>query len=154
VSAKDQDVRLKLTKEIHAVLSQLAAIDQLTIQGYCERLLADHCAKRLEIARALVAAVDGSSASPPVRRAQSLYFIQKGDDGPIKIGVAASVRSRVKNLQVGNSEPLKLLLSVDQTEDINERALHRKFRHLRLEGEWFRPGTDLIELIRSVGGKQ
>jgi hypothetical protein len=154
MSVKDQDVRLRLTTETHTVVSELASIDRLTIQDYVERLLVEHCKKRLEIARALVAAVDAASSTPPVRRTRSLYFIQKGVDGPIKIGVASAVGSRIKTLQVGNAEPLKLLLTVDQSDDFNERALHRKFRHLRLEGEWFRPAPDLVEFIRSVGGKQ
>ena len=31
-----------------------------------------------------------------------------------------------------------------------ERNLHRQFDHLRLHGEWFQPGDDLIQYIESI----
>lgn len=151
-SPRDQDLRLKLTKPTHAVLSQLASLDRLTLQAYVERLIADHCNGKLEVARQLVAAVEDLAADAPVRRSQMLYFIQRAD-GPIKIGVAAHVPGRLKHLQTGSSDLLTLLWSAPQDEHLNERAVHRRFRHLRLEGEWFRAETELLDFIAARGAK-
>lgn len=73
-----------------------------------------------------------------------VYFIQAGQDGPIKIGVSDSVFDRLKALQTGNPEPLRLIAAViGDTQD--ELALHRRFRRQRLIGEWFRPSKKLLE---------
>lgn len=80
-----------------------------------------------------------------------LYFIQVGDDGPIKIGIASDPASRVKTLQVGNHEHLRLLAYF---EPINakdaEDSLHNHFRHLKIKGEWFKPRKYLLDSIRYI----
>jgi hypothetical protein len=79
----------------------------------------------------------------------SLYFIQAGADGPIKIGVAGNVGARLKTLQTASPFPLRLLAVVPgDVED--ERSLHRRFASDRLSGEWFRPSDALAAHIRGI----
>jgi hypothetical protein len=151
--SKELDLRLKLSRETHSVLRKIAEIEHLTLQHYVERLLVEHCERKLAEAKALVDSLAGLSAAP-LKRERSIYFIRKGTDGPIKIGVATSARVRLSTLQTGSSEKLKLLLSAPTSEELNEQTLHSKFRHLRLEGEWFKPEQDLLDFIRSNGGQQ
>jgi hypothetical protein len=69
---------------------------------------------------------------------RSLYFIQEGDRGPIKIGIAHEVDVRLSGLQTGNPRPLRLLLSCPVPEGTEARLHERLARHC-IRGEWFRP---------------
>lgn len=77
-----------------------------------------------------------------------VYFIQGEDGGPIKIGWSESPEDRLSALQTGYPARLVLLGTIP-----GERALegktHRRFRHLRLHNEWFRPAADLVRFIGS-----
>jgi hypothetical protein len=121
------------------------------MQAYVERLILAHINGRLEEARRLVAVADEALSDKATGRSQRVYFVQRGGtDGPIKIGVAASIERRMKSLQSGNDEVLTLLHECEQTDEISERVLHRRFRPHRLEGEWFKPCEELTELIASL----
>ena len=68
------------------------------------------------------------------------YFIQAGD-GPVKIGRATDVAARLRELQVGNPEKLKILCA---TKLLSEAQAHELFAEDRLRGEWFRPSEFLL----------
>ena len=67
-----------------------------------------------------------------------IYLIQSLEDGYYKIGVSKHPKKRVKQLQTGNSSELKLIESFqsDHAHKV-ERALQRRYAHLKKEGEWF-----------------
>lgn len=67
-----------------------------------------------------------------------IYLIQSLEDGYYKIGVSKHPNKRIKELNTGNSSPLKLIETY-QTEyaDKIERALQRRYAHLHKKGEWF-----------------
>lgn len=68
---------------------------------------------------------------------RSVYFIEAGAGGPIKIGVTANVPERVKDLQ--GASPVRLSVIVTIAGDHkDERRLHRRFAVERMSGEWFR----------------
>lgn len=68
---------------------------------------------------------------------------------PIKIGFAIDVRVRLRALQGAMPWPLQLLFSMQGDLD-KERELHQKFARLRMEGEWFARGHELLEYIEQV----
>src|SRR5262249_28266675 len=73
-----------------------------------------------------------------------VYFVETGDF--IKIGHTKNWRVRLTSLQT--SSPTKLtILHLEPGDVSQEKALHRKFRHLHNHGEWFRKGADLIAYI-------
>lgn len=78
------------------------------------------------------------------------YFIRARGMGDIKIGKSNQVRARVKNLWTGASRGLDLLACYPATVD-HESELKDEFAHLRLCGEWFRPGPDLLTHLSLVG---
>lgn len=78
----------------------------------------------------------------------TVYFIQAGDGGPIKIGVARNVRQRLRLLQVGNAHRLTLL-GVHPGGVNQERRLHRLFGDARISGEWFEPTAELLEFVQT-----
>lgn len=81
-----------------------------------------------------------------------VYFIQQAEDvnGPIKIGTATNLTSRLKSLQCGNPEELRILAFVASNEAL-ESLLHGYFRDGHIRGEWFHAYTPgLREFIRGV----
>jgi len=76
-----------------------------------------------------------------------IYFIQMGSNGPIKIGQANKPNRRLAELQTASPYKLYLLTT---TRDYQEKRLHGRFAHLRLEGEWFTPESDLLDFITSL----
>ena len=80
-----------------------------------------------------------------------IYFIQSGNDGPIKIGVTnGDVEKRLRNLQLANPEPLRLLATMDGDSD-TECELHKRFDLYRIRGEWFAPSAEVIGFINTLG---
>ena len=86
--------------------------------------------------------IDGSLGEETER---SVYFIQRGENGPIKIGVSADVAGRLRMLQAASQEPLALLGTLPGGADL-EQALHDRFRDQKVRGEWFRPSPELLRL--------
>lgn len=81
-----------------------------------------------------------------------VYFIQEGEDGPIKIGyTVATLRQRLHQLQNGNPRLLRVRGVIPGGQDA-ERDVHAAFAHLRLAGtgEWFEPGEELLSFIAEV----
>lgn len=86
------------------------------------------------------------SAKP---RLQYVYFFQIGKDGPIKIGLTRNGHHRLIKLQVGCPWKLHYLNDIKGDRRM-EKQLQRRFKHLRMRGEWFHPGPDLLLFIESL----
>lgn len=86
---------------------------------------------------------------PSVGDVGSVYFIQEGRDGCVKIGwTMASPMGRLKTLQVGNSEDLHLIGVLPKCSPDVELHWHHKFRHCHRRLEWFWPTPELLNAIR------
>ncbi len=78
-----------------------------------------------------------------------VYFIQMGDDGPIKIGFTEiTAETRMASLQTSTPMKLQILGTIPRVGIQTERVLHKRFSHLRVRGEWFQPEWELLEYIR------
>lgn len=75
-----------------------------------------------------------------------IYFIQDTETLAIKIGFTSDPTARIAALQTGNSSCLKILM-VTPGERSDEADLHQRFAASRIAGEWFRPSTDLIQML-------
>jgi len=71
------------------------------------------------------------------RRGDSLYFIQSEKTGEIKIGRSKHPQKRLKNLQTGNPNILKIVASFEGL-GWREKELHETLKEWRGSGEWFR----------------
>ncbi len=67
---------------------------------------------------------------------QFVYFVQQGDRGPVKIGIAKDPLDRMGALQTGNPTELHLRQVVPGQRELEAR-LHYRFREARIRGEWF-----------------
>jgi hypothetical protein len=77
-----------------------------------------------------------------------IYFIQDGEDGPIKIGFSNEVEKRVHALVTSSHKNLKILFAMDG--DISkEKELHDLFDFAHKKGEWFWPVKSLVAFIES-----
>jgi hypothetical protein len=72
---------------------------------------------------------------------RSVYIIDEGGRGCIKIGIAHDVASRVKSLSGGNPRTLKVIREVEVTHPYSakqvEAFLHSRCADHRVRGEWF-----------------
>jgi hypothetical protein len=79
--------------------------------------------------------------------ATSVYAIQAGMDGPVKIGVSVAPLSRMAQMQTGMPETLRILAFIPGTRD-DERNLHVRLAKHRIRGEWFHPHPDVLDAFR------
>lgn len=81
-----------------------------------------------------------------------VYFLEAGPF--IKIGRAKiSPTKRIRQLQTGCPYPIKLLLWLPGGSDL-ERRCHRRFAHLRAQGEWFHRTPELLAGMREIQAEQ
>lgn len=78
---------------------------------------------------------------------RSVYFVQPVDGGPIKIGIAANVASRLSGLQTGSPVELRVLGIIPGVRPSREAELHERFASTRKHGEWFEPTPELMAYI-------
>lgn len=75
-----------------------------------------------------------------------IYFIEAGKGGPVKIGRANYVATRLRDMQVGNHEQLTVLATFEGV-PCNEKGLHELFRDNNIRGEWFERTEALEDAI-------
>jgi hypothetical protein len=78
-----------------------------------------------------------------------VYFVQAGEDGPIKIGRAETPTIRVSKLQI--SSPVELrIVAVVPGGGMLESIIQLAFADDLMRGEWFRPSKRLNRLIEEL----
>lgn len=80
--------------------------------------------------------------------ARYIYAVQAGDGGPVKIGVSKSPEERMRSLQIGCGETLRLLGKAPGSPK-GEKLIHAMFAEHRRHGEWFEPHPDLLRFIQT-----
>lgn len=77
-----------------------------------------------------------------------IYFMQSESGGPVKIGYSCDVERRRHEHESHYGRTMVVLCTMDGGK-AKERAIHRKFKHLRLgRTEQFRPEPELLEFVR------
>lgn len=87
----------------------------------------------------------------------SVYFVRCGQH--IKIGYSVDPKRRIRNLpysvilpaDFNHAAELEVLRVIDGGFDV-ESALHKRFHHLRVAGEWFNATPELIRDIEDLDG--
>ncbi len=83
----------------------------------------------------------------------SVYFIQDLVNKEIKIGFTCSaphnysLADRARNLASVRQARMAILGGFEGTKE-TEAEMHKRFEHLSVGHEWFRPGDDLLQFIR------
>jgi hypothetical protein len=83
-----------------------------------------------------------------------VYFIQDGEEGPVKIGLAtcSSLELRITSLQIGNPRVLRFVgvVCLQGGRHIGyreEQRLHQHFQAFNIRGEWFEMCDSLRALV-------
>lgn len=86
-----------------------------------------------------------------------VYFISSRAKSryPVKIGrsTTAAVERRLSTLQIGCPVPLEFF-AIWYPECDREREVHKAFRNLRIQGEWFKPHKPLLDFMEAVKAEQ
>lgn len=88
----------------------------------------------------------------PARRARHkpvVYIIKPARLGYVKIGVTRGICQRLHELQHGSPEPLRVVALFRGWVQL-EAKLHYTFARYHTNGEWFRIGRDIAELLTLV----
>lgn len=83
------------------------------------------------------------------KRVGHVYFIQMGEDGPIKIGYSLDPEKRLATLQTSSPEPLSLLVTIKGGKTL-EKSLHDRFAAHHKRGEWYEPVPNLLAYIEAL----
>lgn len=85
-----------------------------------------------------------SEQPDPFRKEEFVYFISDGE--AIKIGTSTRPDRRVRALQTSHPRRLRIV-GVMRGGAALEQELHRKFRRVRLKGEWFSDCAEINDFI-------
>jgi hypothetical protein len=79
-----------------------------------------------------------------------IYLIQiQSQDGPVKIGLTASnPKSRILTLQTALPWDIKILHIIEGPRAL-EAALHHRYAHLHIRGEWYSFAKEMLDEIDS-----
>lgn len=89
-----------------------------------------------------------SANGPKTKRIPNhLYFVRCGPF--VKIGIAADVRKRVKDMEMHNPYDLEIT-HVMLGKRKEEKELHQRFSAYRHKGEWFRYQGELREYVEGL----
>lgn len=82
---------------------------------------------------------------------RDIYFIQSVKLRLIKIGIANDVDERIRTIQVGSADRVKLLCAVRLSIAAEcERELHAAYAAHHVHGEWFKPVPALLAEIEQA----
>lgn len=76
-----------------------------------------------------------------------VYFVQSGE--AVKIGFTTNMPLRLRHLRSANPYPVVVLGTIPGSVG-NEQALHARFTHLRLHGEWYNAVPELLQAIAGL----
>lgn len=78
------------------------------------------------------------------------YFIRMRGIGDIKIGKTNHIDARFKTLLTYAPRGADMIACYPGNQD-HEAELKHEFRHLRLKGEWFVAGDEILDHLHSIG---
>lgn len=79
-----------------------------------------------------------------------VYFIQAGDNGPVKVGWARDVSHRLRDHQIGNPYDLSVIATVMASRRALEGEFHRALRGYHMRGEWFRWAHPFSAMVKKI----
>jgi T5orf172 domain len=78
-----------------------------------------------------------------------VYAIQDGNNN-IKIGKSVNPHQRMHSLQTAHGTKLVMLGYTVNQLPLEEKALHKRLKKDRLEGEWFKPSVDVMQVVKEI----
>ena len=79
-----------------------------------------------------------------------IYFAQRLGGGPVRTGILTRPTTQSDDRRT-ELDPSFRILAVVEGGTEEWRALLRRFSHLKVGGDWLRPGPDLLDFIAREG---
>lgn len=79
----------------------------------------------------------------------TIYFVQLGRSGPVKVGMTRNLAVRLQTLQTACHERLHVLASFPGSPEL-EQEIHALLSDSRLSGEWFNPDPQVLWTARTL----
>ncbi|MFK7903803.1 MAG: KilA-N domain-containing protein [Chitinophagales bacterium] len=79
-----------------------------------------------------------------------VYFFHSTGSNIVKIGKTFDLQRRQNTIENSHGYEVKLLKAIRVPDESHERAIHKKFKDLRLKGEWFKCTPELREFIERL----
>jgi hypothetical protein len=84
-------------------------------------------------------------------RSGIVYVIRSGESNLYKIGRTTNLERRLRQLQTINANPLSVWKIINCPDAIAmETQLHQKFKHCRVQGEWFSLDENCLKEIERI----
>ncbi len=80
-----------------------------------------------------------------------VYFFGSGPN--IKIGYTTDWRGRLRTLSTAQAHHIAPVVVIPGDRRL-EAALHQKFAHLRLHGEWFELGSEIVAYLAEIADQR
>ncbi len=85
----------------------------------------------------------------PLGGDEMIYFIQAGDDGPIKIGQSANPQSWLRKHLDCHYEELRIIQQIEG--GIKQRnTIERALQEYSIRGDWYAPSPEVFGFIREI----
>ncbi len=78
-----------------------------------------------------------------------IFFIQVGDDGPIKVCESSIPEKWLKAQQRRFADELQIIQRIYATEE-SKAEIKAALRKFRIKGDWFEPGPEVLSFIRKI----
>lgn len=90
------------------------------------------------------------STSSRKYKSESVYFLRVSGTNQVKIGLSKSdYRKRVNSIQTSSPNNIELICAISVKDaSFIEKALHEKYKHCHIRGEWFDMSND--EVFKAV----
>lgn len=83
-----------------------------------------------------------------------VYLISDSNTYNYKIGISKNPEKRIKSLQTGNDNKLKIIHKVLCENYMKvEKALHNKYSFLKINGEWFELTEEDVKIFPEICSK-
>jgi len=102
-------------------------------------------AKQIQMTKDLLIAIKNIDIDIESSASLYVYIIQEASSGRYKIGISKNPEKRIRQLQTGNPDQLRLLgyFMTQGNGYQDEKSLHRQFSDFQLNSEWFSSGADI-----------
>lgn len=128
-------------KQLTNHLSERGVLNLLIKSQRTPPELLDEVISRVKGAKEIIAALEDFEI-PENLPTMYVYAIRNNHTGRIKLGISENPERRLKELQIGNDCELELLAYREAANRFkDEKAIHDKYQHLRVRGEWFATPT-------------
>ena len=137
-------VKARSVADADVLVDQMTDEDATQYATLRDGFLRAESSKQRTVERIRKAAVDEKTS----QGGEVVYFVLSGE-GRIKIGTSANVEKRLEALQTSSATKLSLMLTVPGGVEM-ETELHRRFKHIRESGEWFKGTPELRSFIEGA----